>query len=106
MPLLFKPGTAWAYSDSGPNWLAECLSDSLGRLDLRRAEVLDYRQSFVAVRRKDGTGGILGVPAALPHLKSITNQSVEARERLSRECAERREAELFTVQKFIRESWQ
>ena len=24
-PLLFRPGTKWNYSDSGPNWLAECL---------------------------------------------------------------------------------
>jgi len=24
--LLFEPGTQWAYSDSGPNWLAECLT--------------------------------------------------------------------------------
>lgn len=26
VPLLFKPSTEWAYSDSGPNWLAECLT--------------------------------------------------------------------------------
>jgi CubicO group peptidase (beta-lactamase class C family) len=25
-PLLFRPGTMWDYSDSGPNWLAECLT--------------------------------------------------------------------------------
>ena len=24
--LLFEPGTAWAYSDGGPNWLADCLT--------------------------------------------------------------------------------
>jgi len=24
--LLFKPGTKWAYSDGGPNWLAECVT--------------------------------------------------------------------------------
>lgn len=24
-PLLFQPGSQWGYSDSGPNWLAECL---------------------------------------------------------------------------------
>jgi CubicO group peptidase (beta-lactamase class C family) len=24
--LLFPPGTRWAYSDSGPNWLAECIT--------------------------------------------------------------------------------
>lgn len=26
VPLLYEPGTEWAYSDSGPNWLAECLT--------------------------------------------------------------------------------
>jgi len=25
-PLLFEHGTAWAYSDCGPNWLADCLT--------------------------------------------------------------------------------
>lgn len=24
--LLFRPGTKWAYSDGGPNWLAECIT--------------------------------------------------------------------------------
>ncbi|MBM4035524.1 MAG: DUF4185 domain-containing protein [Planctomycetes bacterium] len=24
--MLFEPGTRWAYSDSGPNWLAECIT--------------------------------------------------------------------------------
>jgi CubicO group peptidase (beta-lactamase class C family) len=32
--LMYEPGTAWAYSDSGPNWLAECLTLAFGR-DLR-----------------------------------------------------------------------
>lgn len=30
-PLLFEPGTHWDYSDSGPNWLAECLTLAYGR---------------------------------------------------------------------------
>ena len=25
-PLIFEPGTKWAYSDGGPNWLADCLT--------------------------------------------------------------------------------
>jgi CubicO group peptidase (beta-lactamase class C family) len=25
-PLLFEPGSKWGYSDSGPNWLAECIT--------------------------------------------------------------------------------
>ena len=24
--LIFQPGTKWAYSDGGPNWLAECVT--------------------------------------------------------------------------------
>ena len=30
-PLLFRPGTKWAYSDGGPNWLADCLTLAYGR---------------------------------------------------------------------------
>jgi len=26
VPLMFQPGAQWSYSDSGPNWLAECLT--------------------------------------------------------------------------------
>ena len=29
--LLFEPGTAWAYSDSGANWLADCITVAYGR---------------------------------------------------------------------------
>ncbi|MDO8541954.1 MAG: serine hydrolase [Opitutaceae bacterium] len=29
--LLFPPGTKWHYSDSGPNWLAECITLAYGR---------------------------------------------------------------------------
>ena len=34
VPLLFQPGTKWAYSDSGPNWIADCLT-YLYRRDLQ-----------------------------------------------------------------------
>ena len=30
-PLLFRPGTAWHYSDGGPNWLAEFVTLAYGR---------------------------------------------------------------------------
>lgn len=29
--IMFKPGTKWAYSDGGPNWLAECITLIYGR---------------------------------------------------------------------------
>jgi CubicO group peptidase (beta-lactamase class C family) len=35
-----RPGTAWMYSDGGPNWLADCLTSSYGR-DLQ--EVMNER---------------------------------------------------------------
>ena len=73
--------------------------NTLGRLDLRLVEVMDYRQSFVAIRRKDGKGDILEFRPAAAYLKSITNQPVEALERLSRECSQRAEEQLFTIQR-------
>ncbi|MCA9173195.1 MAG: serine hydrolase [Planctomycetales bacterium] len=33
-PLLFEPGTAWHYSDGGPNWLADCVT-TVYRQDLQ-----------------------------------------------------------------------
>lgn len=30
-PILFNPGTHWAYSDGGPNWLADCITATYGR---------------------------------------------------------------------------
>lgn len=30
-PLLFKPGAKWSYSDSGPNYLADCLTTLYGK---------------------------------------------------------------------------
>lgn len=73
--------------------------NSLGRLDLRMAEVLDYRQSFVAIRRKDGKGELLEFRPSAEYLKSITNQPVEAIERLSRGSADKPEYELFTLRR-------
>jgi formylmethanofuran dehydrogenase subunit E len=81
--------------------LAVGTGNSLGRLDLRLAEVLDYRQSFVAVRRKDGKGEILEFRPPAAYLQSITNQPVEKLEQLSRECSERQEGELFSIRRLV-----
>ncbi len=40
--LLFEPGTAWSYSDGGPNWLADCLTLAYGH-DL---EELVFERAF------------------------------------------------------------
>jgi formylmethanofuran dehydrogenase subunit E len=80
--------------------LAVGTGNSVGRLDLRLAEVLDYRQSFVAVRRKDQTGAVLEFRPNPDYLKAITNQPVEALERLSRECGRMPEEQLFSIRRF------
>jgi CubicO group peptidase (beta-lactamase class C family) len=48
---LFRPGTMWDYSDSGPNWLAECLTLAYRR-DL---DDLMFERVFtpVSIRRSD-----------------------------------------------------
>jgi len=74
--------------------------NTLGRLDLRLAEVMDYRQSLMAIRRKDGKGDILEFRPATAYLKSIMNQPVEKLEGLSRQCSQKPEAELFTVRRY------
>jgi|WetSurMetagenome_2_1015567.scaffolds.fasta_scaffold200726_2 formylmethanofuran dehydrogenase subunit E len=83
--------------------LAVGTGNSLGRLDLRLAEVLDYRQAHVAVRRTDGRGDVLEFRPPAAYFKSITGQPVEALERLSRECARMPEGELFSVQRLAHE---
>jgi CubicO group peptidase (beta-lactamase class C family) len=49
--LLFRPGTQWDYSDSGPNWLAECIT-----LAYRRdADELMFERVFtpIGIKRSD-----------------------------------------------------
>ena len=71
--------------------------NSQGRLDLRMAEVLTWEQSFVAVRRKEGKGGVLEFRPHGAYLASIMNQPVEKLEALCQECAKLPEDKLFTV---------
>ncbi len=73
--LLFEPGTKWAYSDGGPNWLAECITlvygrdvqdltfervfspIGIGRKDLRwRANAYRPREIDGVARREFGSG--------------------------------------------------
>lgn len=72
---LFRPGTMWDYSDSGPNWLAECLTLAYRRdvdelmfervftpLGIRRADLVwrrnQYRPALIdgIARREFGAG--------------------------------------------------
>ena len=45
--LMFAPGTKWAYSDGGPNWLAECVTLVYGR-DLQGLPVVKHETYFNA----------------------------------------------------------
>jgi formylmethanofuran dehydrogenase subunit E len=82
-----------------------CLLDGLsvgtgncqGRLDLRMAEVLTWEQAFVAVRRKDGSGGVIEFRPTFDYLKSIMGQPAEKLEVLCKECSQMPEQKLFQV---------
>ena len=73
--LLFRPGTQWDYSDSGPNWLAECITLAYKRdleewmfervftpLGIRRSDLTWRKNSYRAAtiegvaRREFGAG--------------------------------------------------
>ena len=90
-----------------PQTLFTCLVDGLsvgtgnsqGRLDLRMAEVLTWQQSFVAVRRKDGKGGVIEFRPHEDYLKSIMNQPLEKLEALCKECSQMPEGKLFAVKR-------
>src|SRR5262249_43136963 len=74
--LLFRPGTRWRYSDGGPNWLADCLTQAFGRdldellferafapLGITRADLVwrrnSYRpQTLNGVQRREFGSGI------------------------------------------------
>ena len=71
--------------------------NSLGRLDLRLAEVFSWPQAFVSVRRKDGRGSILEFRPRAAFIKSILNQPVEKLEALSRDTISRPQEELFEL---------
>jgi formylmethanofuran dehydrogenase subunit E len=84
-----------------------CLADGLsvgtgnsqGRLDLRLAEVLVCRQSFVSVRRKDGKGDVLEFRPDADYLQSILGQPVERLESLCNTTSEMPEARLFSIRR-------
>jgi formylmethanofuran dehydrogenase subunit E len=71
--------------------------NSQGRLDLRMAEVMTWEESFVAVRRKDGKGGVLEMRPHVAYLASIINQPVEKLEALCQEGMKMPEEKLFVI---------
>ena len=84
-----------------------CLADglvvgtgnSIGRLDVRLAEALAVTDIHVSVRRKDGTGPVLLLKPNVEYLERIRRQPAEELEKLSRECGQLPEKELFEIRK-------
>jgi formylmethanofuran dehydrogenase subunit E len=86
-----------------------CLADglvfgtgnSIGRLDIRLAEVMSIDLINVAVRRKDGTGPVLIFKPMTDYLKRIERRQVQELEKLSRKCINMKESDLFRIERLI-----
>ena len=84
-----------------------CLADGLvvgtgntiGRLDLRLAEVMTVASIQVSARRKDGTGGVLLLKPSTNYLAKIRRRQLSELEALSHECGQLQEEELFLIER-------
>ena len=84
-----------------------CLADGLvvgtgntiGRLDLRLAEVMSVSSIQVSVRRKDGVGGVLIFKPSTDYLATIRGRQLSELEALSRECGRLPEEKLFVMER-------
>jgi formylmethanofuran dehydrogenase subunit E len=79
--------------------LAIGCGNSMGRLDLRLAEVVSLEFIHVCVRRKDGTGPVLVFRPRLSYLRHIDAPKPEQLEKLSRECSSLKESDVFEIQR-------
>jgi formylmethanofuran dehydrogenase subunit E len=73
--------------------------NSIGRLDLRLAEVACRDLISVCVHRKDDTGPVLMFKPRPAYLRHIDAPKPEELETLSRECGEMQESNLFEIQR-------
>lgn len=75
--------------------------NSIGRLDIRLAEVVSPDFVQVCIRRKDGTGPVLVFKPRRAYLKRIDAPKPEELEKLSQECSNMEEIELFEIERII-----
>jgi formylmethanofuran dehydrogenase subunit E len=75
--------------------------NSIGRLDLRLAEVVSVDFIHVCVRRKDGTGLVLLIRPRRAYLNRIDAPKPEELEKLSRECSTMEESDLFEIERIV-----
>ncbi|OHB76751.1 MAG: hypothetical protein A2Z25_02540 [Planctomycetes bacterium RBG_16_55_9] len=73
--------------------------NTLGRLDLRLAEVVSLDFIHVCIRRKDGMGPILIFRPRPAYLRLIDAPKPEDLEKLSRECSTLKEGDVFEIQR-------
>jgi formylmethanofuran dehydrogenase subunit E len=73
--------------------------NSIGRLDIRLAEVMSVELVQVCIRRKDGQGPVLVFEPRMEYMKRIRQRPVEELEGLSRECRKMRDGELFRIRR-------
>jgi len=72
--------------------------NTLGRLDIRMAEVVCLDLIQVCVRRKDGMGPVLLFEPRPAYLRHIDAPKPEHLEKLSRECSTMEESDLFEIE--------
>ena len=71
--------------------------NTIGRLDIRLGEVVSLDLIQVCIHRKDGTGPVLIMKPRRAYLRHIDAPKPEQLEKLSRECSNMRESELFEI---------
>ncbi|MHC1767309.1 MAG: serine hydrolase [Verrucomicrobiia bacterium] len=82
--LLFEPGTKWHYSDGGPNWLADCLTDMPVTLPGQDVESLTARRSDAAKFITQEVNKLVNLPASASLIASRISQCTRKREQPSR----------------------
>ena len=73
--------------------------NTIGRLDLRLAEVACLDLIAVCIRRKDGKGPVLVMKPRREYLRHIDAPKPEELEKLSRQCSTMKESDVFEIQR-------
>jgi len=73
--------------------------NSMGRLDIRLAEVMARDLTHVAVRRKDANAPVLLFKPRPDYLAAIDKPRPDDLDRLSKQCRDAPESDLFTVER-------
>lgn len=73
--------------------------NTIGRLDIRLAEVACMDLIQICILRKDGTEPVLIFKPQPAYMKRIDAPKPEELEKLSRECGDMKESDLFEIQR-------